>query len=85
MGTNYYLKLGNRKVHLGKQSCGWRFAFHKTDEVYDLISFEKFISKGEIVNEYGDHISSEEMIEIIDRNKNGKFHPNGDFIRGDFC
>lgn len=99
MGTNYYLHknecpyCGRKKeiIHLGKNSYGWRFLFHKTKEIHDYESFCEFIKTGEIYDEYDRPISYEEMIKIVNhQQETGIWHKGAqdvggyDFLEGDF-
>ena len=100
MGTNYYLRKpqckkcgrGNEEIHLGKKSAGWKFLFHKTNEIKDFDSFCEYIKTGEIYDEYDRKISVENLLDIIENSKNEKSHiPDSEIINGydfldcDFC
>ena len=78
MGTNYYLhtkaacKTCGRPFeakHIGKSSGGWCFSLHVIPDegIYDLPDWEKLWKKrgSFIVDEYGDRVSKEKMMEII--------------------
>jgi hypothetical protein len=82
MGTNYYLiendcplcKRHDEK-HIGKSSAGWNFALHVYPDE-NINNLEDWIQKfklGDIVNEYGEGLSINEMVSIITKRK----HPNG--------
>lgn len=84
MGTNYYIVKSGKTTHLGKASCGWRFAFQKTDEVYDEQTFQDFIKDGVIIDEYDRVVSVDELNKVIERHRSGHAHLRGDFISCDF-
>lgn len=76
MGTNYYaVKKKPRiikvydKIHLGKSSIGWRFAFQGQPEYYkNYKEFENFILNNkefDIIDEYGHKIEPKELLELI--------------------
>lgn len=99
MGTNYYLHTkpcpccgkSREEVHLGKSSYGWRFLFHKTKQVYNYVSFCKFLEKGIIYNEYGDKYDAVDLIDLIEALQKDKEHQDAEHIDGydfldcDFC
>lgn len=83
MGTNYYLQHGvcecckkpARERHIGKSSGGWCFSLHvyPEDNINTLDDWKKLLAEkdAKIINEYGDLISYEDMIdEITNRNWN---------------
>lgn len=98
MGTNYYLEKdfcpccgkAREYVHLGKSSCGWKFLFHKTEEVYDYDSFCKFIRNGIIYDEYGSKHSIDYLLNLINNKQNEKSDRHCieidryDFLEGEF-
>ena len=77
MGTNYYLETNvcehcqrsEETLHLGKSSCGWHFSLCSVPEMglVDLNSWIELFDKPNnvIVNEYGEKLSKEEMLDII--------------------
>lgn len=68
MGTNYYLKIEDEKLHIGKSSAGWAFALriYPDREIYDLQHWVKLFDYPYfIVDEYGRDISAVEMIDLI--------------------
>lgn len=82
MGTNYYLRkpcphCGQSKddLHIGKSSGGWVFALHIIPEIgiHDLPDWRDRWGDGEIVNEYGDIVSPEEMHNIITQREGRSF------------
>ena len=56
--------LNDMKVHLGKQSSGWKFIwnFHNNHYFSNKEELFKFIRSGRVVDEYGDLIDNEEFI-----------------------
>lgn len=74
MGTNYFCTLkDNKKIHIGKNSCGWAFLFHGyTDENNFIIcsysDWQKFLSqKGlRIVDEAGVLMKKKDFFMLID-------------------
>jgi hypothetical protein len=78
MGTNYYLVTDacptcghGKRQHIGKSSGGWCFslATHPDDGINDLPDWLARFADGEIRNEYGETVSTDEMIGIITRRK----------------
>lgn len=73
MGTNYYLhrdvcptcQRPSEVVHIGKSSAGWCFSLHVDDEIKSLDDWKAAWINGVIKNEYGDTITSEEMLSTI--------------------
>ena len=106
MGTNYYAVkkepcLYDRKIHIGKASCGWKFAFHDCERFHSFPQFQDFLKEhidtGEyvILDEYEREWSSRQMLDIIESKQKT---PNPDdfaygennvdgykFVKGDFC
>jgi len=74
MGTNYYWikdqcpTCGHReRLHIGKSSCGWKFAFHGTPETRMYQDWvEKLNSGGTIKNEYGKKVSVGDFLEMVE-------------------
>lgn len=78
MGTNYYLsvdicnccKRPAKTLHMGKSSAGWKFMFrrYKDLNIFNVADWIILIkTKGnKIVDEYCEHISSAEFIDLID-------------------
>lgn len=56
--------LEDMKVHLGKRSSGWKFAwnFHKGRHYFNKETLFNFIRSGRVVDEYGTLIDNEEFI-----------------------
>jgi hypothetical protein len=78
MGTNYYWSNPapcatcghdqNELKHIGKSSVGWVFALHvyPENDICDLDDWERLWASGGVIrDEYGQHISAEEMRSII--------------------
>jgi len=109
MGTNYYLRekpceccgRAGEDLHIGKSSAGWCFVLHVYPDlkINSLKDWEERISKGgEIVNEYEQIVTTEELLDnITNRSFGGPLHefvdkysepgPNN-MLRhkiGDFC
>lgn len=67
--TNY------EKIHIGKQSCGWKFLFNYNHfKYYDLTkeSINNFLRNDEIIffDEYGKVINVDNFWEMVENNKN---------------
>lgn len=77
MGTNYYLEFDRcphcgrpqQRIHLGKNSCGCKFLFQKSEFIKNFEDFKKMIKQGTIVDEYDRVISEQEMLEIIEESQ----------------
>jgi hypothetical protein len=95
MGTNYYFRkpLTNycehcgrsdppEELHIGKSSAGWCFSLHvyPDRDICSLADWEALWPSGTIVNEYGEALSSGEMLQVITRQGaaarkiDGRFH-----------
>lgn len=84
MGTNYDAVYNRceccgraESVHIGKSSAGWRFAVEMHPELYkDWQEFEAFLRKEgvEIVNEYGEKCTPQELLERMEDKKDGQSH-----------
>lgn len=101
MGTNYYLtripKEGEaeHKVHIGKSSFGWKFAFQISDtdcldmgnldltrqNAYKVI--QDYLDKGyELRDEYGDKVELEWFTDMVDRKtKENEHYEPGELVR----
>jgi hypothetical protein len=68
--------LNNIKVHLGKKSSGWQFAFNANEFKYykNKEEFQSYIRSGRIFNEYGEQLSVEKFEEICFASNNLKDH-----------
>lgn len=92
MGTNYYVTDNHCECcsrydeiyHIGKSSYGWAFSFrgYKVDNGYldNLRSWQEwkvFLKNRNITNEYGERVSCEEFVKMIE----GEKHPN--YVRED--
>jgi len=83
MGTNYYMKYNLcdkcgrfDEIHLGKASAGWRFMLQYNEGKYyknwkEMKEWLKKMIKGGAVikNEYGEEISLDEFINIVESKK----------------
>lgn len=78
MGTNYYLHTKSPcetcgrhddPLHIGKSSAGWCFSLHvmPEDGINDLADWVRLWSEpsARIINEYGDEVTAEEMMQTI--------------------
>ena len=86
MGTNYYAvrrkpSLYGRAIHIGKNSCGWKFLFRDCDEFHTYPQFKRWLDEevpNEYVlfNEYNEEITKEELLDLIEyqqkENKNNE-------------
>lgn len=70
MGTNYYLRNGEEELHIGKKSYGWEFSFQAYPRlgIFSVTDWKNAFDnvEAQIVNEYNEVFSVEEMCEIID-------------------
>ena len=79
MGINYYAEFGRclccercEKIHIGKQSKGWRFAIHIHPEYYKSSDeMYKFLDKKDvnIFDEYENLIELIDLFKMIEDNK----------------
>ena len=82
MGTNFYLEYAyceacgkpNKLLHLGKNSMGWKFLIHKSEDITNYIELKNKIKQGVIKDEYGRIYSQQEFLEIIESNQKQKHH-----------
>ena len=75
MGTNYYTTLPEctackrpaETLHIGKSSGGWAFALHEIPSLglTDWAEWLTFLTDKTIKDEYGAHIPTSVMIEIV--------------------
>jgi len=87
MGTNYYARYNMCKccgryelIHIGKSSIGWEFSFHGYGNDYEpfiIKSFKDWIKiikekEMDIVDEYDDVISLNELIDLVKSKKGGE-------------
>lgn len=58
--------ISETRIHLGKNSFGWNFSFNSQGFKFfhNKETFQTFIRKGIIVNEYGDQITPDEFEKI---------------------
>lgn len=80
MGTNFYWYAKEKcnhcdreydPIHIGKSTYGWVFSLHITNEIKSLDDWKaKWQTPGSYIkNSYGDIISIEEMLNIIENRK----------------
>jgi len=82
MGTNYYVTHNycehcqrGDKLHIGKSSCGWKFALKINPSKYNSLGeFKQWLVGKNITNEYGDRISYEELMKKIKSKSKDKSH-----------
>lgn len=75
MGTNFYVELPPceccgrtyESKHIGKSSAGWCFSLHVYPEegINTLQDWKKYLQGKTIVNEYGENVSFERLIQTI--------------------
>lgn len=83
MGTNFYLYREDKEpLHLGKQSCGTRFLFHKTREIQNFNDFKQILKEGYIMDEYEQIWSSEDLLKLIKSRQFDKIHEQTELIDG---
>jgi len=79
MGTNYYVVMEgcdacnrpHENLHIGKSSAGWAFSLRLHRHIRSLGDWKELWSSGvEVVNEYGDGVTIEEMIDRITNRAN---------------
>jgi phenolic acid decarboxylase len=76
MRTNYYLKINDKILHIGKSSSGWKFLFRRykdikicnVDDWLDLIEN----NKNGLYNEYKEQINFDEFNNLIMSKTNEK-------------
>ena len=83
MGTNYYVAKNlceccdryDREYHIGKSSYGWAFTFqgYKYDNLTTWKLWKEYLKDQIIKNEYGDTISYEEFVEMVETYKSPNF------------
>ena len=82
MGTNYYVKsktcecCGHKpeQLHIGKNSYGWSFSFHATDELMTFEDWKIYLKDKIIVDEYGDEVTLEYFIDLVEVDKDKRNH-----------
>ena len=99
MGTNYYHRTDicecckrYKEQHIGKSSGGWEFSFHGYDGEENqpvIMSFEdwkrELQTDGKIFNEYGEEISFEDFVKLVDDKKGGTFNDRPNLNHYDYC
>lgn len=83
MGTNYYVAKNrceccnryDEEYHIGKSSYGWAFSFqgYKAERLVSWRAWKEFLKNQTIMDEYGDSISYEEFVEMIETYKSPSF------------
>lgn len=92
MGTNYYAKINicpcckrpEETVHLGKSSYGWTFALQYNGGKFyvNFKEMKKWLKDKVIENEYGEKVSLDDFVELVESKKKIK-NPDADYgIRG---
>ena len=78
MGTNYYVAdkskycehcgRGEKTIHLGKSSAGWCFTLnvHPKRDIHNWKDILKFVKGKKIFNEYDEHITLAEFIDVVE-------------------
>ena len=98
MGTNYYHETGvcehcghaKQRRHIGKSSFGWCFSLHvEPDSTAFPQSWDDWLrelnSGGRIVNEYGDTLKPDELVEIVTQRGDGRYCKSSDFEAQSWC
>jgi len=57
------------KIHIGKNSGGWKFMFNHNDWKYykNMKELKEFIDSGQLINEYGEEYDIEEFWEFVEK------------------
>lgn len=79
MGTNYYVikdkceccKRSTREYHIGKSSGGWAFSFqgYPWNKLTSWKAWKEFLKDQAIENEYGDPVSYEDFVKMVESYK----------------
>jgi hypothetical protein len=79
MGTNYYVaknkcdccKRVDHEYHIGKSSYGWAFSFqgYKWNNLTSWKQWKEFLKNQQIIDEYGDDVSYEEFVTMVETYK----------------
>lgn len=79
MGTNYYVAKNlceccnryDEEYHIGKSSWGWAFTFqgYKYDNLTSWKLWKEYLKDQIIKNEYGETVSYEEFVKMIETDK----------------
>ncbi len=99
MSTNYYHRTNicehcNRyeEKHIGKSSGGWEFSFQGYDAEHRrpvIMSFEnwkrEFQADGKIFNEYGEEISFDDFVKLVEDKQGGTFNNRPNLNHYDYC
>lgn len=91
MGTNYYLKSKpcetcyhcQSELHIGKSSMGWKFLFKLHHHPLNIYCYQDWLIhlkdiKKVIYNEYNEKIEFEQLLDLIEKKRNGKSQANLD-------
>ena len=83
MGTNYYVAKNlceccnryDEEYHIGKSSMGWAFTFqgYKYDNLTTWKLWKEYLKDKIIKDEYGDTISYEEFVEMVETYKSPNY------------
>jgi hypothetical protein len=83
MGTNYYVAKNlceccnryDEEYHIGKSSMGWAFTFqgYKYDNLTTWKLWKEYLKNQIIKDEYGDTISYEEFVEMVETYKSPNY------------
>ena len=75
MGTNYYIKLNDDIVHIGKASWGWQFIFQANTNYYESNKrgINRFLKlhKDQLYDEYGTYVNIENFWELVETKGSG--------------
>jgi hypothetical protein len=96
VGTNYYQRTNiceccgrYEERHIGKKSAGWEFSFQGYNEDIEIYSWEDWKKvlkeKGKIFNEYGEEISYEEFVKLVEDSKGGEYNGRLNTNHYDYC
>jgi hypothetical protein len=92
MGTNYYVHTpacanacehcsASERLHLGKSSIGWRFGFQAEEDWTREQAYGLWLERaksGEIRDEYGETITLDDLLALIERKQEGRSHTADD-------
>lgn len=65
MGTNYYVINKEKKYHIGKQSCGWKFLFEARKSVRSIDDMKHFIGSNPIIDEYANVYGKKAFFDMV--------------------
>lgn len=88
MGCNYHVKINicscckrpEEEIHLGKSSAGWSFALQYNGGKFytNFEEMKKWLEDKVIENEYGEKVSKEDFIKLVESKKKIK-DPDTDY------